>query len=206
MQSPYLIVIAGCNGSGKSTFSKVYSNDTVPFDYDKRFMENYNSLIDSEFRDIMARNQTTQDLESSIRRAFSNKENFSYETNFDNSPMEWVKEAKGKKYITILIFFCLDSIDLAKTRVKNRTENNGHFVADDTISYKWKEGYKNLNKFYSYFDSLLLVDNSTNEYISNIVALFKNESGDFDFELYCENLPDYAERRFPEIYNLISKN
>ena len=27
LSKPYLIVVAGCNGSGKSTFSKTYSND-----------------------------------------------------------------------------------------------------------------------------------------------------------------------------------
>ena len=59
MQQPCLKIIAGCNGAGKSTYSKLFSEDTVPFDYDKRFLERYRSMPDSELREQIAINKTT---------------------------------------------------------------------------------------------------------------------------------------------------
>ena len=44
-----------------------------------------------------------------------------------------------------------------------RTINKGHFVSDETIEYKWKEGYKNLNMYFDLFDHILLIDNSSEE-------------------------------------------
>ena len=58
MSKPQLLVIAGCNGSGKSTYSKSLSpNDTLPFDYDKHFLDIYNAKSDSELRERMAHHQ-----------------------------------------------------------------------------------------------------------------------------------------------------
>jgi len=46
---PDLIIIAGCNGAGKSTFSSSFLPDGLnSFDYDRLFLENYNSIQDSE--------------------------------------------------------------------------------------------------------------------------------------------------------------
>lgn len=57
MANPILLVIAGCNGAGKSSFSGVIAPETVtPFDYDKQFLTYYNSKSDSELRELMSHN------------------------------------------------------------------------------------------------------------------------------------------------------
>ena len=56
MQQPHLIIIAGCNGAGKSTYSQSLVETVIPFDYDKRFLEIYNHLPDSELREEFAIN------------------------------------------------------------------------------------------------------------------------------------------------------
>jgi len=66
---PDLTVIAGCNGAGKSTFASSFLSDGLrAFDYDKTYLENYNSLPDSELRDVIAKNRTT--LHSPELKAF----------------------------------------------------------------------------------------------------------------------------------------
>jgi len=53
---PDLIIIAGCNGAGKSTFSSSFLPDGLnSFDYDRLFLENYNSIQDSELREEFAK-------------------------------------------------------------------------------------------------------------------------------------------------------
>jgi len=42
MDDPVLLVVAGCNGSGKSTFSKLLASpDFDPFDYDTWYLKFY---------------------------------------------------------------------------------------------------------------------------------------------------------------------
>ena len=68
MQYPNLIIIAGCNGSGKSTFSKSLVNSVVPFDYDKKFLNNYRTLPDSELRHQFAKLQ--KNLKAPLKELF----------------------------------------------------------------------------------------------------------------------------------------
>ncbi|NDA64779.1 MAG: zeta toxin, partial [Chitinophagia bacterium] len=71
-------------------------------------------------------------------------------------------------YIT-LIFFWLESIELAKDRVKKRVSEGGHNIETDVIERRYKAGIKNLFKLYcDKVDSLLIYDNSKAE--SELIA------------------------------------
>lgn len=55
---PSLTIIAGCNGAGKSTFATSFLPEGLTsFDYDRIFLEHYNSLPDSELREDVARHR-----------------------------------------------------------------------------------------------------------------------------------------------------
>lgn len=65
MPKPVLLVIAGCNGAGKSSFSKLLSpSGLVPFDYDLNFLKFYEGIIESELRETMAHNMAFEELEN----------------------------------------------------------------------------------------------------------------------------------------------
>ena len=100
MQQPCLKIIAGCNGAGKSTYSKLFSEDTVPFDYDKRFLERYRSMPDSELREQIAINKTTDEFTSELDNAFSTGRSFTFETNLMMPYPDWII-TKAKKMIKI---------------------------------------------------------------------------------------------------------
>lgn len=94
---PDLIIIAGCNGAGKSTFAPSFLPEGLTsFDYDRLLIENYNSLPDSELREMFAKNQTTKDFEISIEKALAGKTDFCYETNFDSHPLYWPQKFKER--------------------------------------------------------------------------------------------------------------
>ena len=101
-------------------------------------------------------------------------------------------------------FFCLDNIDLAKQRVAIRTKNNGHFVSDDIIKYKWKEGYKNLNLNFSKFDFISFIDNSKDSIPVIMFELEKFSNLNYSFVQLLDELPEYVERRFPDIFKYIN--
>lgn len=205
MQRPNLIIIAGCNGAGKSTYSESFTDNIIPFDFDKKYLENYSSLFDSELRDVIANNMTSNQFTDEINLAFENKTSFCYETNFNQSPLVWAQKAKDLGYKLTLVFFCLENIEIAQKRVKYRTENNGHYVPDTVIFERWKEGYKNLNLHFSFFDYILLLDNTfDNELPTELFELEKEDGNSFLLRLFCDKLPEYAKRRFPEIFALIN--
>lgn len=200
---PELVVIAGCNGSGKSTFASTFlAEGMTSFDYDRLFLEKYNSLPDSELREEISRNETTEIFEAAIQKALISKSDFCYETNFDSHPMVWPTKFKDLGYQINLIFFCLQDQEIAKHRVQVRTEFKGHFVDDKTIDLKWREGYKNVNLFFREFDNILFVDNSVNnEIYINLLQILNN-----DVYIMTEVLPEYFEHRLPDVYRFISKS
>lgn len=195
-----LIIIAGCNGAGKSTFASSFLPEGLSsFDYDRVFLENYNSLPDSELREQFAKNQTTEDFERSICKALLNNSDFCYETNFDSHPTFWAKKFRDKRYVINLIFFCLDNQQIARHRIQVRTEFRGHFVDNKTIDLKWKAGYKNANLHFRFFDNVLFVDNSRqNDIYTNLLQIEKGE-----IVLMTDVIPAYFKHRLPNIYELI---
>lgn len=197
---PKLVIIAGCNGAGKSTFAASFLPDgLMSFDYDKLYLEYYNELPDSELRDEFALDRTTRDFENAIKNSLENGLDFCYETNFDINPIYWAEKFKQRGFVIGIIFFCLENQDIARLRVAERTEFKGHFVDNRTIDLKWKAGYKNFNKFYSIFDNILIVDNSIQKDIyTNILQIEQGE-----LFLMTDQLPDYFKHRLPNIYNLI---
>jgi len=199
---PNLIIIAGCNGAGKSTFASSFlPEELTSFDYDRLFIENYNSLPDSELREKFAKNQTTKDFELSINKALLTKRDFCYETNFDSHPLYWPQKFRDVGYQINLIFFCVDNQEIARHRIQVRTEFKGHFVDNKTIDLKWKAGYKNTNLHFRFFDNILFVDNSKqNNIYTNILQIEKGE-----IVRMTDKIPDYFEHRFPNIYPLIEE-
>lgn len=205
MQKPHLIIIAGCNGAGKSTYSKALVNSIVPFDYDKQFLNNYISLLDSDIRDVMASNLTINQFTDQINTAFETKKSFCYETNFHENPLLWATKAKELGYQVDLIFFCLASLEIAETRVNYRTKNKGHFVSNQIIKERWKLGYKNVNLYYSFFDYVLFLDNSIDySFPSELFEIIKKEENELEYRKFIGDLPKYVKTRFPVIFDLIS--
>jgi len=161
MSEPTLLVVAGCNGSGKSSFSKsLVPADFLPFDYDIHFLKFYASLFDSDIREEMAHNMAYTELENQIEKAIRTRTNFCYETNFNSTPLHWPKYFKQNGYKLHLIYLCLNSIEEAKRRVAIRVQNGGHFVPESEIRKRYFEGFTNLNAHFDYFDLIDIFDTS----------------------------------------------
>lgn len=162
MHKPRLLVIAGCNGSGKSSFSRslVPSDSIIPFDYDFHFLSRYRDLLEIDIKEQMAHNLASSDLITEIEEAWETGKDFAFETNFDNEPMFWPNKFRAKGYDLFLIFLCLDSLELANKRVAIRVENGGHFVPKFEVERRYYAGFENLNKYYAQFDFVDILEGS----------------------------------------------
>lgn len=161
MTRPKLVVIAGCNGSGKSSFSNSLTPLNVkPYDFDRVYKEIYDSLISTDISDKMAYNLAREHFESAINTALEKKMPFCYETNFNSEPLYWPTLFKEKGYTLELIYFCLESTEKAKIRVRIRYAAGGHFVPDKEVESRYKLGFEYLNKHWEFFDRVSLFETS----------------------------------------------
>lgn len=155
-----LYIIAGCNGAGKTTASfnilpdilscKEYVNaDEIakgisPFQPEKVAFEAGRVML-NRINDLL---ETGQD--------------FAFETTLSSRIFKnFIAKAKTKGYIVNLIFFWLESENLAEKRVQRRVQEGGHNIPKEVIIRRYYSGIKNL--FYIYFDIcdlVLVYDNS----------------------------------------------
>ena len=160
MNDKKLYIIAGCNGAGKTTASfnilpdilscKEYVNaDEIakgisPFQPEKVAFEAGRVML-NRINDLL---ETGQD--------------FAFETTLSSRIFKnFIVKAKTKGYIVNLIFFWLESENLAEKRVQRRVQEGGHNIPNDVIKRRYYSGIKNL--FYLYFeicDLVLVYDNS----------------------------------------------
>lgn len=195
MSKPILLVVAGCNGSGKSTYSKLLaSSEFTPFDYDRYYLTYYNTLLDSDVRDVMAHNMAWQELETQINAAIVSRQNFCYETNFNSTPLFWPEYFKQNDYELRLIYLCMNSIEEANRRVAIRVQNRGHFVAEDEIKKRFYEGFSNLNDHFSFFDVVHLFDSS--EFLKQPKHLLSIVKGKI---ARITSFPNYLKKLVPNI-------
>jgi len=59
-----------------------------------------------------------------------------------------VKKAQANGYFVTLVYFWLNSVDLAIERVGKRVATGGHDIPEDTIRRRYHFGIQNLSKIY----------------------------------------------------------
>ena len=98
-----------------------------------------------------------------IDELIQSNQDFSFETTLSTrSFVKTIQIAKANGYFVTLIFFWLDSIDLAKDRVQRRVAEGGHNIEPAVIERRYVSGIKNLFNLYSEeVDSILIYDNSS---------------------------------------------
>jgi predicted ABC-type ATPase len=168
MQEKKLYIISGCNGAGKTTASFNILPDLLNC---KEFV-NADEIARglSPFQPENVSIEAGRLMLKRIDELINSNQDFSFETTLSTrSFINTIEYAKSKGYYITLIFFWLESIELAKDRVKKRVAEGGHNIESDVIERRYKAGIKNLFKLYfNKVDSLLIYDNSTAE--SELIA------------------------------------
>jgi len=95
---------------------------------------------------------------------------FAFETTLSSkSYANTIKEAQKAGYFVNLVYFWLNSVDLAIERVHTRVMEGGHNIPVETIRRRYQLGIENLfNKFIPVVDYWLVFDNSQNP--SSLIA------------------------------------
>ncbi|MDR3285972.1 MAG: zeta toxin family protein [Prevotellaceae bacterium] len=170
MEKSVFTIVAGANGSGKSSlYEDVLSPNTVYFNGDLIFEQLQKKYVNISKESVGG--AVASVLERTVLNAIESKKNFAFETNFSvRMAVDMLKNFKENGFETNLIYVGINSTDIAKERVNIRTLKGGHDIPDDLIKFNYEEGCKNVNKYLPHFDRIVFVDNSSNIGKSKIVA------------------------------------
>lgn len=160
MNDKKLYIIAGCNGAGKTTASFTI----LPEILDCKEFVNADEIAKglSPFQPEKVSFEAGRIMLNRINELISENENFAFETTLSTkSYKNKIIESKEKEYRVTLLFFWLQSIELAKERVKIRVSEGGHNIAPEVIERRYTRGIKNLFDIYlPIVDGALIFDNS----------------------------------------------
>ena len=105
---------------------------------------------------------------SRIHELIKRGEDFALETTLaTKSFLGMIQKARQNGYFVSLVFFWLESPDLAIYRVQQRVNEGGHNIPEEVIRRRYFRGIENLFKlFLNEVDYLVIFDNSEPELIA----------------------------------------
>ncbi len=179
---PNLYVIAGCNGAGKTTTSYTLLPEILGC---KEFV-NADEIARglSPFQPNTVSFQSGRIMIERIQDLLKTKSDFGFETTLaSKGNASLIHQAKKLGYTVVLIFFWLESIDLAKARVSERVDKGGHNIPVDVIERRYERGLRNfISIFMDLSDSWILYNNSM-----ELPAMVAKGNG-FDIQIYNDEL------------------
>lgn len=155
-----LYIISGCNGAGKTTASYT----VLPEILDCKEFVNADEIakglspFNSESVAIEAGRLMLQRIENLLEKG----ETFSIETTLaTKSYINLVRRAQAKGYTVRLLFFWLNSPELALLRIAERVAKGGHNIPEPIVRRRYVAGIQNLFRlFMNEVDYWVIYDNS----------------------------------------------
>jgi predicted ABC-type ATPase len=160
MAKKNLYIIAGCNGAGKTTASFTI----LPEILDCKEFVNADEIARglSPFQPDNVAIEAGRIMLNRIQELFEANENFAFETTLATKIYkEKILKAQANGYEVTLLFFWLNSPELAIKRVKRRVMEGGHNIKTEVIKRRYFAGIKNLFDIYiDMVDNVRIFDNS----------------------------------------------
>ena len=165
MEKPELVLIAGCNAAGKSTFIRTRLSE----------LERFEIFMTDVYKG------RTKDL---VKKAIAQGKNILIETVFnDVSFKDLVDTARNAGYQTSLIALFLDNPQQSITRVASRTiEQSGITISGGNVKINFNENFKNIANYFFYFDRSDFIYTGVNGVNRLIMSFQKGE-----LLIYCSN-------------------
>lgn len=146
-------IIAGVNGSGKSSFTGSFSS------YDKKL----GIIVDTD--SITAKNGGDKlaggkDAVKKIEYCLENSIDFTQETTLSGKKtLRTVKKARALGYDIRLYYIAVSSAEESIKRIKNRVEKGGHDIAEDVVKRRFASRFSDLIKVLRYCGNAEFYDN-----------------------------------------------
>lgn len=157
---PNLYIISGCNGSGKTTASYTMLPEILGCSQFVNSDEFAKGL--SPFKPEAASVSASRYMLIKTRFLFERNEDFGIETTLSTRSLrKTIRLAQARGYFVTVLYFWLNSPELAIERVRARVSTGGHGIPEDVIRRRY---YMGLRYFFEDYrdlaDRWILADNS----------------------------------------------
>ena len=192
MRKPVLIVIAGPNGSGKTSTTRL----VIKHEWAEQCVYiNPDEIAQSKFgdwNDINAVRQAVEYCEEWREQLLREHKDFIFETVLSSDgKVDFLKRAKEEGYFIRIFFICTESPTINAARIANRVMEGGHDVPIQKIISRYEKAIVNAVKVMRFADRVYFYDNSVDN--RNAQILFRTTDGQF-VKQYVSSIPEWANK------------
>lgn len=162
---PHLIVFAGVNGVGKSTFyhSGLWRFPGMPDKIERinpdEILLHQKGSSDSAADQLKAGREALSRIEACLEA----KRSFNQETTLSShTAMKTIKRAKELGYRVLLYYVGVQNETIALKRIAHRKEIGGHNIDEHLVRRRFKSSLKNFSRVLDYCDQATVLDNTEN--------------------------------------------
>lgn len=187
---PVLIIIAGPNGSGKTTITSrilhhEWLENSVYINPDQVAQERFGDWNSTE-----AVRQAAEFCADWRERCLNNKQSMIFETVFSaDDKLDFIRRAKQAGFFIRLFFVCTASPMINAARIAGRVMKGGHDVPIAKIISRYQKSIINCKIATAIADRVYLYDNSVDGQEARILLRFANGS---IIKQYTTDIPQWA--------------
>ena len=187
---PTLCVVAGPNGSGKTTTTVQLLNDEWT---SESLYINPDNIAQEKFGDwnspeavIKAAEQATKLRYECLKQG----QDFVFETVFSSvEKLEFLKKAKEVGFFIRFFYVCTSDPAINVARITQRYINGGHEVPISKVISRYYKSLINAEEAISFVDRAYVYDNSVDNQLPRL--LFRTTDGQL-FKQYTDDIPEWA--------------
>ena len=190
-EKPKLIIIAGPNGSGKTTITEQLLSHEWG---DECIYINPDNIARDKFGDWNSEDAVLKAAKFATEqryRLLDNGKSVVFETVLSSDEkLEYIKKAKEAGYFIRVFFVCTESPSINAARIAGRYMEGGHSVPIEKIVSRYGKSIVNCKRLAMLVDRLYVYDNSIENQPARLLFLIADGK---IIKQYLQNLPRWAE-------------
>lgn len=188
---PTLCVVAGPNGSGKTTTTIQLLNNEWAAD---SLYINPDNIAQEMFGDWNSPEAVLKAAEKATKMRYDCLEqgcDFVFETVFSSpEKLEFLKKAKEAGFFIRFFYVCTSDPAINVARITQRYLNGGHEVPISKVISRYYKSLLNAEEAIAFVDRAYVYDNSIDDQLPRL--LYRTIDGDI-FKRYTEDIPNWAQ-------------
>lgn len=191
IRKPTLCVVAGPNGSGKTTTTVQLLNDEWTAD---SLYINPDNIAQETFGDWNSPAAVLKAAEIATRQRYEcllQGRDFVFETVFSSAEkLEFLQKAKSAGFFIRLFYVCTSTPTINAARIAQRYLNGGHEVPISKVISRYYKSLQNAAKAIAIVDRAYIYDNSIDGQLPRL--LYRTVEG-VVFKKYTDDIPEWAQ-------------